>query len=155
MCFCLSDICLIVISPFFFPLTWSVHIRLCYVVIYLQFSYFLGTSCRKAPTPTKQTLTDKKVLHGQFRIRTTAKDANSTQLSRTYSCLPTGFLPWLESGQSLFGVFSHVCWALRELRSKEPGCHKTGQMNWLLPHHWTGNPALSVALESGREQIRE
>lgn len=28
-------------------------------------------------------------------------------------------------------------------------------MNWLLPHHWTGNPALSVALESGREQIRE
>lgn len=40
-----------------FSLTWSIHKRLCYVVIYLQFSYFLGTSCRTAPH-TKQTLID-------------------------------------------------------------------------------------------------
>lgn len=69
-CVAVGNICLSVSSPF--PLTWSIHLRFCYVVIYLQFSYFLGTSCRKAPK-TKQILTDLKLLHAQLRISTTAR----------------------------------------------------------------------------------
>lgn len=51
------------------------------------------------------------------------------------------------------GWSSRVCWALRGLRSKEKGALRWARWTGS-PHHRTGSSALSVALESGREQLR-
>lgn len=51
------------------------------------------------------------------------------------------------------GWSSRVCWALRGLRSKEKGAIRWARWTGS-PHHRTGSSALSVALESGREQLR-